>query len=698
MWILNCIAQQTDNNIPTRAYAPAGRMQLIYKIEKELRKADVSDGIIDTLLEINNTPESTNRISQVLFGDVNELIDDIEINETEETTKRIYLTQVLNNLKLFNVHVDDKNIDISYFEKLFTTTADIIKAKRNNTIATYVKNNTSPILYYLSNMYADNKDATDITLGSMIESNPEIVIKKLKTLKNEDLENSVVAKTAPIDPKTILNFATSTSIERAIVRRNEDNYVKNIILIADKCVTPLKGIYFIDKLVANKITIEQINTTITNEENYIKQLIAIRQENANSNKRKIVERELSHVVSTRVSTVNELHNASEQVRFKIVQNFNANELYYMLVFGADELYTSSFLGICKRMIVKMKPQKGNEFLETLHYDKFRTFIRLCANYNMLNEFLNTMSNENKLALMKQFVQGLENTTETNLEDATDVANSLGSIQDATLLTNIKDEIKIQSEKFAPKTQGYKVYTILNTMLTATSTEMNEKLGIPPFDMMPYKRLTNDSGEVIQQVFFFGDKDGKGVYQSYLNNFTGGGWKITQNAEWTTIKSIKGKPITIYANKPLDEPYDEFAQNHLQDYLNTNNIHPTIIIHRGHSYHLASTLDHINAYHKIVILGACGGFHNLATVIKQSEDAQIVSTKQIGSGKINAPIIRMVNSYLLAGNDINWIQMWAKLATQFSGENKALFDDYVPPQKNLAALFIKAYRKSTEKGW
>jgi hypothetical protein len=160
--------------------------------------------------------------------------------------------------------------------------------------------------------------------------------------------------------------------------------------------------------------------------------------------------------------------------------------------------------------------------------------------------------------------------------------------------------------------------------------------------------------------------------------------------------VKGKPVVIYANQPLDEPDDEAAQNILQDYLDQNEIKPSVIIHRGHSYHLSGTLDHINFHHKVVILGACGAYQNLSTVLNHSEDAQIVSTKQIGSGKINGPIIRYFNQRLLEGKDINWVEMWAHLSKQFpSGEMKNLFDDYVPPYKNLGALFLKAYNRTEE---
>jgi hypothetical protein len=62
--------------------------------------------------------------------------------------------------------------------------------------------------------------------------------------------------------------------------------------------------------------------------------------------------------------------------------------------------------------------------------------------------------------------------------------------------------------------------------------------------------------------------------------------------------------------------------------------------------------------------------------------------------INEPIIRAINARLLEGEDINWIAIWHELDEYF-GKRKELhekYDDYVPPYKNLGAIFIKAYRQ------
>ena len=53
-------------------------------------------------------------------------------------------------------------------------------------------------------------------------------------------------------------------------------------------------------------------------------------------------------------------------------------MYYVMVYGSDDLYTSSFLGCFNRLLVRMKPKTGNEFLDGIGKDKFRTHIFCCA--------------------------------------------------------------------------------------------------------------------------------------------------------------------------------------------------------------------------------------------------------------------------------------------------------------------------------
>lgn len=674
----------------------AGRRQLLLMIEREQKKADVVDGQYDKLVGIDENMDRTAIITNAVFNRTNKTIAYIENNETDDMVKRKYLGRVIENLKIFNADANDGYVDVAYYQSVFEHTYQIIRGLHNGNLNEYVKRNIGKPLYIQAALFDTDYEATKTLMSGMVDLYPEVLIKKIRTISNPDAADIVVAKAAPRSPKTILNFATSTAVERDIVRRNKDPYVQKIIQIADESKSPLKAIFFIEELNKGSITLEQINQITQNEDAYYKKLIEMRQIYFNSDLRKTYDKELIHESSRYVTKMNELHNAADAVRFKCVESFNSTELYYVLVYGSDDLYTSSFLGCYNRLMARIKPISGYEFLQSVGKDKFRTFLRLCANYNTIGSFLGTMKDSSKNELMSEFVSNLDNTLEGDLEGATDVANSFGSITDSNLMKNIVETIRLNREEDSVQNnvKGFKIYDILYAMLTYSSDSLTKKLGIPPITIMPYKQLTNDSGEVVQQVFFYGDTDGKGVFNSFVNGFGAPNWKVKRSENWVTITSIKGKPVVIYCNVPHDEPNDEMAQNALQEFLDSSDIAPTVIIHRGHSYHLSTTLDHINYRHKVVILGACGAYQNLSAVLSQSEDAHIVSTKQIGVGKINGPIIRAFNQRLLEGKDINWVEMWAELSKQFSsGEMKQLFDDYVPPFKNMGALFLKAYRRS-----
>ena len=100
--------------------------------------------------------------------------------------------------------------------------------------------------------------------------------------------------------------------------------------------------------------------------------------------------------------------------------------------------------------------------------------------------------------------------------------------------------------------------------------------------------------------------------------------------------------------------------------------------------------------KIIMLGSCGGYNNLKQILDYAPDAQIISTKQIGARDVNKPIIEAINNNLRAGKNIDWRDMWGNLENLFikmGRDKKDLFDDYIPPHKNLGALFIKAYSKA-----
>ena len=103
-----------------------------------------------------------------------------------------------------------------------------------------------------------------------------------------------------------------------------------------------------------------------------------------------------------------------------------------------------------------------------------------------------------------------------------------------------------------------------------------------------------------------------------------------------------------------------AQKDLIDYMDANDLKPSIVIHRGHSYHLPYTIKQLPENAKIIMLGSCGGYQNLKNILNYAPEAHIISTKQTGAKNVNKPIIDALDNSFRAGNNIDWRQMWAGL--------------------------------------
>jgi len=414
-----------------------------------------------------------------------------------------------------------------------------------------------------------------------------------------------------------------------------------------------------------------------------------------------------------VREINALHDVNDpNVRFRSLDKLTPQELYYVAVLSEDEIYTSSYVsGVYPRIFQRMPNPRGDSLLMSVNGDYFRKFIKMAAGYNTLNNFLGTMGKEEAETLMKAFVIGLErkkNDRDDDLEDAVDVADSYSSIMDKNkeLAGFILNEVKWNYYKNVQDNnkRGVVIYNLLKILFESADTsrkiDLSSMLGIPSIYGQDYKSLTDDSGRVIQQVFFYGDedKDGQNSFINFMGMFRNKAeWKVEDKPEWVAIRSAKGKPVYIYANKPLykpEEDLDEKAQLNLIEYLEKKGMQPTVVVHRGHSYHLPYTLKKLAPTARIVVLGSCGGYNNLNEVLTICRDAHIISSKQVGTKTVNEPILEAINANLVAGKNIDWINMWKELGGRFkTGAAKEKFDDYIPPYKNLGAIFIKAYRKA-----
>ncbi len=701
------------------AYTVAINRQMMHeKVEKEQAALLAIDGKADRFLVISTDAQLNAAVTDAATKRVDWLQYEIETSPTiDQRLKANYLDGLATILRYVKTYSRSSQSAIHYLPQVMATYKQVMEANaQNRSIADIIR----PLPYDIANtalqpeVFKDNvgyNEVRDIMLLKLAERYPEKTFAALKAYPEAQVADSLIRSIGHQYPHLIYDYAQANNKFSYRIQNIEDDPL--IVTVVSMARNPNKSgqfyFPFLDNIVKGKITMDDIDKAKNDPVKYFRLLVqtqidytsrAINGDTAMEYKSLLKKLE-QKAKDDFVAKINGLHEMSDAVRFRCLQPLNAEELYYVAVLTNGLIYTSSYTAGVYPLMMRKSGNKGDELLKKLHFDHYRKFLSQAASYNTLKNFLGSFSNTaDANDLMKAFVTGLEKSN--GLEDGVDVADSYASIAEILpdlakdMLVNVKANLDRNHNDGNKK--GIAIYDILyNLFLSADSAnhiDLTSKLDIPPVYNLPFSSLTNEKGEVISQVFFYGDRDGRNIFNGFLNMFGGGNWKIDgSNKQWVVIRSTKGQPVSIYANRPLDENkgLDDKAQQALNAYLDENNLHPTVTIHRGHSYYAEATIGYMAPTSKIVFMGSCGGFNLIDSILRKSEDAHIIASKQIGRTAINKPFFHLLTEKLRTGKDIDWIPFWK----EFKGRaNVAGFEDYIPPYKNLGAIFIKAYKKET----
>ena len=681
------------------------------------------DGKSDGLIKVGNNDEVNLQVTDALFRKVNVLRNDIEKStDIESNNDKIrYLRYVEEMLRSFNNQWKAHEIHPSIAPELLDNFTDMMRANiKGENITPFVRNASYEVASINTPIFKDNpgyKESNNVLFLKFSKVFPDKIMSQLGPFVDEPFADSLVIVAFNKNPSQLYSYAQSTNSKQGrLIRNIDDSRIKAVVQLSSQN-RALFYFPFLDDLISGKQTIEGIskvvgtsnstydslgyfNLLVKTEIDYQSRLIKgdtpIAMLDVNGLQDVLNQRAIQHFVTP----VNDLHEFGPSIRFKAIMPLNAQELYYIMLAGENDLYTSSYKYIFDRFIQKLGPNpRGDSLLLSVNFDKFKKFIKMSAGYGKLDTFLETMP-ENAETLMQAFVAKLEITG--TLEDAVDVADSYGSVNpkvQKSMLANV--EWNMERCKRENNDRGVKIYGLLRTIFLsadpANNVDLSKEIGIPPVYTVDHNYITDEKGRIVELVFFYGDEDGKTSYASYMTSFPRSQWSVVHKKEWVEIKSITGKPVWIFANLPLDNDTgkDALAQEHLRSYLETNEIRPSVVIHRGHSYHLPYTIKQLPEDSKIIMLGSCGGYKNLKDILTFAPEAHIISTKQLGTTNVNKYIIDALDNSFISGKDIDWRQMWGGLETSFSRASRnerETFEDYIPPQKNLGALFIKAYTK------
>ena len=702
-----------------RANIDIRRIKLHEDIDLWQQKVLEADGKKDDLVFAVRDEDINLVITDLMTRGVNEVQDSIENSKTLDHRLKVkYLTGLQNMLKNYVSGWTSRSFPPEKAVILYSEFNDLMAADiQGQNILPIVERypfetgelliNSSNSIFFDNKGYAESK--TEL-FRKFCSIHPRKILSSLEAYTTVPFADSLLRFTARQDPNQFYDYAAATRSRLGqLIGKCDDPLVKTI----RKMATSKSGrLYypFLDEVMNGRQTLESINSVMTDSVKYYKLLVRTQIDYFERLRKKdtaLAYKEITKMLQRKaqevyINQINALHDEPDAVRFKILDPLGPKELYYLIVLGEDVIYTSSYKGVYNRMMERLATPAGDTLLMSVQFDRFKKFIKMAAGYNTLDAFLASMPDSNAQRLMVAFARGLDKSGA--LEEAVDVADSYGSINTPAVKTIIDREVEnsLDNSRKTGNKRSEVIYNILQTIFASSkdsTIDLSQKLGIPPVYTVDYNNLADKSGKVNQLVFFYGDKDGKDSYANFMSMFTSKtDWKVTKTKDWVEISSAKGKPVVIYANLPLDnskgDDPDAKAQDNLLGYLSQKNIKPTIVIHRGHSYHVKYTIKQLPPSARIVILGSCGGFHNLDDVLKTCPDAHIISSKEVGTRTVNEPILKHINEDLKAGRSIDWINTWKDLATQFpTGEARERFDNYIPPHKNLGALFIKAYTKA-----
>jgi hypothetical protein len=704
---------------------PIARKTRHEDIAKEIQLCDKLDGKLDGILKFGSDEAINGQITDALFRKPNEWRQWVETNDAQIATnneKVGFLKNISDALIFFRVLVKERELSIIELPAFLDEFEKALKAKAaKEALLPIMQNQNYAVAKIMQQVLVDKNDkksTQNIVYLKYVNKYPEKILPTLSPFASESFADSLLNVACKNNPVQLYSFAQSkNSALGKLIHNSQNGTVKQIAQLSE-LENPLMYFPFLDDIIKGKQSIAYIKSIIGDgvvgydSITYYKLLVktasdyykrmgeptydtAIAYTGANGLLDMLKKKSIEHFVSY----INALHDVSNlNIRMKAIQPLAPKDLYYMMVMCENEIYTSSYKHSFNRMLQLMgaKP-RTDSLLYGVNFDHFRKFIKMAANYNKLDTFLKLMPPTQAETIMTAFVNKLDIAP---LEDAVDVADAYSSITDKKLQLAILQNIK-QNENNAIASENKKgkiVYGLLNTILQSlkdSTINLTKSLGIPPIFDVANKYMQNDKGKIVQQVFFYGDKDGKTFYPGFRNSFSSKEWKVTDKKEWMEAASIKGNVI-LFANKPLDNDanLDDTAQVHLIKYMEAQGLKPNVVVHRGHSYWLERTMDRMPGDAKIVVLGSCGGFQNLNKILEINPDAHIVSTKEIGAGDINGPILNYINLTFSTNGDLNWRKMWQALTQRFSKDpSKAVRDsweNYIPPYKNLGAIFLKAY--------
>ncbi|RYG19224.1 MAG: hypothetical protein EOO07_07245 [Chitinophagaceae bacterium] len=401
--------------------------------------------------------------------------------------------------------------------------------------------------------------------------------------------------------------------------------------------------------------------------------------------------ELNKTLATKfyIDEINMLHESPDNVRFKILESLSPRELYFLLVGGTGQLYTSSFLHVYKKLMAATEKEGLEKFLTSIHYYQFGQFVTNVSVYGLVDDLVEKLSPAKFAGLMATHFRKVLSTQLTDTEvilNAMTIAEIFHEFRRQPELQKIllSQIALLENSKLQKDVMLQRLFAGFKNILQ----NKNDYTSDARYDVLPVKKLQRN-GDIVQAHFFYDDEDGTSSFESSMHSYDKKNWEKKDMGNYILLSSLSGNSMKVFMNKPMTKPGSDSAQDEMLRDIADQGYEITSFIHRGHSYHLYQSLRKIKPSCEFVFLGSCGGYSEALNVFELNPDVNIIVTRNIGSKLINDPLLQYVNQELVAGNGVNWNAAWAHFDGKFtSRQTKDLFSSYLPPNKFIGVKFIR----------
>lgn len=650
----------------------------------EQYRIDLLDGRNDTSAGYASRAQF-DRARQVYFSRVDQIQLLLEKSSFPKSEYESFYRQLIGSLQGINAGTVRF---LGYYDQFYTTVLELAKNQGVQKDQELLKNNLYVALEVIP-FYIKRPAASDVLMFAATKR-PYDVLTKHADYQREAWVLRILETVAKNDPNAIKQFIGTLHPVNNVLISSKDSVVSMLYDIYRAYGRSSSSYTNIHMVYHGELTVAQSQALAADEDAWFTRLCSLRR-NPNILGGYSVDAEMAHHSMKVIRKINLLHDEkNEKIRFKLAENLSAEELYNLIVYSRDEIFTSTFLGLFKRMMHRRTDSSMFVFCSKMGFNRFRTFVQTCAGYNTLQPVLNTMTEQEQEQFINEIVRNLDRTG-GNLGPAVEVADIFGSLTDSL----IREKMVVRIHKdlrrcyLADNRYGMKIYGLLYKLAGKNPvlvTGISVKYKVPELTRVEADLMFPD-GKNIQQHIFYDDEDGLAAFKSFKSKFSSDkNYKITEEDGFLKIESIEGRKIVLYMNKPDAEK----GLLRLMSLFETEKRYPDVVVHRGHSYHLQTTIDVLTSNTKVAVLGSCGGYQNISRVLENASDAQIVSSKQIGTWTVNNELLKDMCEMMRTGSgEIVWSTLWAGLEERMKNNDK--WKDYIPPNRNLGVKFVKAFQ-------